>query len=394
MPKLPAHVLLWSTEHHLYFLDTPNHPSQLIIPENEEAWRAWLMTHSSFSFQGQHGHLNVLKEFRARGTGYWYAYRTSSGRNRKRYLGTSTTLTLERLEEIAQALQESEQRPLPTPTHAPPSIPYLQSQSAEKDVPFSQGEQGRIDTEARVMMAITRLAPPRLPATLVNRERLLSILESALTRPLTILSASAGWGKTTLLSTWAHSHQEAVAWLSLEPLDNDPMRFWISIIAALRRCRPEIGARALALLHSPESLSLSVTTLLNELADQHAETTSPILLILDDYHVIDESMIHASLTFWLEHLPPYVHLLLASRIDPDLPLPAFVRVVIWKRSAIPICALRGKKRTLFSLNVWDSFSQRPISRCWKRALRAGLPDSNSPPSCSKKALILPSMCGH
>ncbi|GHO51470.1 LuxR C-terminal-related transcriptional regulator [Ktedonospora formicarum] len=159
---------------------------------------------------------------------------------------------------------------------------------------------------------------------LVVRERLLSLLDAAFSRPLTLLSASAGWGKTTLLSTWARRHPQAVAWLSLETLDNDPRRFWLSLIAALRRCRPAIGGRALTLLQAPtpEPLSLSLTALLNELADRN-EATSPILLILDDYHVIKEPTIHASLTFWLEHLPSHVHLVLTSRVDPDLPLSRF-----------------------------------------------------------------------
>ncbi|GCE15368.1 hypothetical protein KTT_52270 [Tengunoibacter tsumagoiensis] len=182
-------------------------------------------------------------------------------------------------------------------------------------------ESGNGLNELRMTMVMTRLSPPRLPATLVVRERLLSTLDASLSRPLTLLSASAGWGKTTLLSAWASRHSQSVAWLSLEALDNDPRRFWISLIAALRRCCPETGTRALALLQAPtpEPLSLSVTALLNELSDREAEA-SPILLILDDYHVIDEPAIHASLTFWLEHPPAHVHLLIASRVDPDLPL--------------------------------------------------------------------------
>ncbi|GHO53588.1 hypothetical protein [Ktedonobacter robiniae] len=106
-------------------------------------------------------------------------------------------------------------------------------------------------------------------------------------------------------------------------MDNDPTRFWTSLIEALRRCWPGIGERALTLLQasasSLASLVTGLTTLLNELADRQAEI-SPILLILDDYHVIHEPAIHASQAFWLEHQPPHVHLLLASRIGPELSL--------------------------------------------------------------------------
>jgi LuxR family maltose regulon positive regulatory protein len=106
MPKSPAHALIWSAENHLYVLHTPDHPPQLIFPGNEAVWCAWLTTHSSFSFQGQHGHLNVLKEARLRGTRYWYAYHRSAGQTHKRYLGHSAAVTLARLEEIAQVCQD------------------------------------------------------------------------------------------------------------------------------------------------------------------------------------------------------------------------------------------------------------------------------------------------
>ncbi|GHO71714.1 hypothetical protein KSC_106060 [Ktedonobacter sp. SOSP1-52] len=174
------------------------------------------------------------------------------------------------------------------------------------------------------MILVTKFSLPSPPTLLVSRERLLSMLDAAFSRPLTLLSASAGCGKTTLLSTWAHRHREAVAWLSLEVLDNDPRRFWLSLIRALRCARPEMGAHALALLQAPvpEPLKQSLTALLNELVDSNAAAL-PLLLILDDYHVIEEPTVHASLTFWLEHLLPHVHLVLASRVDPDLPLARF-----------------------------------------------------------------------
>ncbi|GHO57482.1 LuxR C-terminal-related transcriptional regulator [Ktedonobacter robiniae] len=306
MPKPPTHALIWSTKKRCYILHTPDHPPQPIIPGNEEIWRVWLTTHSSFSFQGQHGRLNVLKEFRARGTGYWYAYHTNSGSRRKCYLGPSVSVTLARLEEVAEALQE---------------IKREHTTQAGNETPSNMVEPERELNDQSRMMVMTRLFPPRLPATLVVRERLLSVMDTALSRPLTLLSASAGWGKTTLLSAWAHRHPQSVAWLSLEELDNDPTRFWISLIVALRRWWPEIGERALALLPG-RSLSAGVTMLLSELVDRSAQP-SPIVLILDDYHVIDEPTIHASLSIFLKHLPSHVHLILSSRVDPDLPLSRF-----------------------------------------------------------------------
>ncbi|GHO47759.1 LuxR C-terminal-related transcriptional regulator [Ktedonospora formicarum] len=319
MPKSPTYVLVWSAEDHMYVLHAPEYPPQSIMPGNEEVWHAWLTAHTSFAFQGQSGHLNVLKESRSRGSGYWYAYHTSSGSTRKRYLGHSENVTLARLEAVAQDLQEGKQESSLQPSHLPASPVSLQTMHGGKEIPSSTVQPGHEFHDPSLMMVVTRLSPPHLPATLVVRERLLAALDAALSRPLTLLSASAGWGKTTLLATWVQRHPQSVAWLPLEEMDNDPMRFWVSLIEALRRCRPAIGERALTLLRAAAPFATSLTALLNELAGQHAET-SPILLILDDYHVINESTIHSSLTFWLEHLPPHVHLLIASRTDPDLPL--------------------------------------------------------------------------
>src|SRR5581483_8678291 len=107
--------------------------------------------------------------------------------------------------------------------------------------------------------------------------------------------------KTTLLSAWARQSNDHVAWLSLDEQDNDPTRFWLYVIAALRARLPAIGEAALALLHAPQMPSLPdvLTSLINDLASSGEET----LLVLDDYHVIIEQAIHESLLFLLDHLP-------------------------------------------------------------------------------------------
>ncbi len=178
--------------------------SSVLRPADDSAWLAWLREVSSFAFHSPSGSLNVYQERRPRGGAYWYAYHTSQGRTRKRYLGRTESISLARLEETAKAL---------THEHSPTPAP---------------------DQEMTVLSS--RLAPPRLPTLLVERERLLAALDGALSTPLTLLSASAGWGKTTLLSAWASRHKAHVAWLSLDELDNSPTRFWVSLIAALRRC--------------------------------------------------------------------------------------------------------------------------------------------------------------
>jgi LuxR family transcriptional regulator, maltose regulon positive regulatory protein len=298
MPRAPLHALIWSREHHLYEVYTQGHLEQRFRPADEAAWLAWLCEVASFAFQGASGRLNVYQEVRPRGGTYWYAYHTTRSGTRKRYLGRTAQVSLARLEEAAQALA---------------SEPALPSLAASRTRP--QAKQS-------LTLLPTKLSPPRLPNSLVVRGRLLADLERALSTPLTLLAASAGWGKTTLLSTWASRYPHQVAWLSLDSLDNDPFRFWAAVIAALRTCLPGVGEGALAMLHSPQPppFSALLTLLLNELA-QVTEPVAPLMLLLDDYQVIENQVIDETVTFWVEHLPAHVHLLLSSRVDPDLPLP-------------------------------------------------------------------------
>lgn len=179
------------------------------------------------------------------------------------------------------------------------------------------------DTAAAADAALpaTRLAPPRPPAALVGRERLLAGLDAALSTPLTLVSAPAGWGKTTLLATWARGHPHRVAWLSLDASDDGPARFWTAAIAALRTRMPGAGELALAMLRSPQPPSISTvgTALVNGLAGAVAQD-APLALVLDDYQAIQDPAIHESLAFLIEYLPAGAHLLISSRVDPELPL--------------------------------------------------------------------------
>jgi LuxR family maltose regulon positive regulatory protein len=170
-------------------------------------------------------------------------------------------------------------------------------------------------------LLVTRFTVPPVRSALLQRSHLLEIIEQCRTVPLTLLSAGAGFGKTTLLSTWASQSTGPVAWLSLDEQDNDPIRFWTYVIAALRHSGPHlstVGEAALAMLQLPQSplLTGALTSLINELAARAQDTA----LILDDYHLISEQAIHESLQFVLDHLPPCLHLLIASRVDPPLAL--------------------------------------------------------------------------
>jgi LuxR family maltose regulon positive regulatory protein len=167
-------------------------------------------------------------------------------------------------------------------------------------------------------LLVTKYTIPPVRSLLLQRSHLLEILDQSGSVPLTLLSASAGFGKTTLLSAWASQSTSQVAWLTLDEEDNDPTRFWAYVIAALRHSGSPVGEATLAMLHSPQPSPLkgTLTSLINELAALSQDTA----LILDDYHVIREPAIHDSLQFVLDHLPPCLHLLLASRGDPQLPL--------------------------------------------------------------------------
>ncbi len=168
----------------------------------------------------------------------------------------------------------------------------------------------------------TKLYVPTSPGMLIRRPHLHALLNESLKSPFTLVSAPAGFGKTTLLSTWAQSlpaTQAQVAWLSLDEEENDPQLFWIYVLSALDQQQPERFTPLFKSLQSPETpLLMSVLAALIESAEACAQ---PLVLILDDYHVITERQVHATLWYLIERLPPHFHLILATRVDPPLPLP-------------------------------------------------------------------------
>ncbi len=165
----------------------------------------------------------------------------------------------------------------------------------------------------------TKLHVPRPQPGFVPRPRLAEALGEGLARGLVVVCAPAGFGKTALLADWAGSGRRPVAWLSLDTADNDPARFWRHVVAALDGACPGIGERAGPLLGPPpSSFDGLVTALINELDARPGD--DQVLLVLDDYHLIDAQPVHAALTFLLEHLPAGLRLVLTSRSDPPLPL--------------------------------------------------------------------------
>ncbi len=170
------------------------------------------------------------------------------------------------------------------------------------------------------VLLATKLNVPGLRPGFVPRPRLLGRLDEGVARELTLVCAPAGFGKTALLAEWAHRGARSVAWLALDAGDNDPARFWRHAAAALDRVRPGIAERVVPLLGPPAPPSFEglVTVLVNELAGQH--DGREVLLVLDDYHLIEAQPVHGSVTFLLEHLPEGLHVVLASRADPLLPM--------------------------------------------------------------------------
>jgi LuxR family transcriptional regulator, maltose regulon positive regulatory protein len=163
----------------------------------------------------------------------------------------------------------------------------------------------------------TKLNLPHTRPDHLGRSRLIQQLDEGMAREVTLVCTPAGFGKTTLLADWAAGARWRVAWLSLDPEDNDSVRFWRYVIVALDRVCEGLG-ELLALLTPPGAMSSQgvVTALVNRLQAQPDE----IALVLDDYHLIGSRPVHDGMAYLLGHLPPQLHVVISSRSDPPLPL--------------------------------------------------------------------------
>lgn len=297
MPESSSALLRWIEERHVYEFIIDGNVHQHITAEDGHT-QVDVERLTSFAFHGREGHLSVMKEPRPRGTGYWYAYRSSHRRTVKRYLGLPNTLTIARLEDVAHTLIHRD---------------HKQTAEQQEWKPFTSP-----------VLLQSKLLPPRLPPLLVERPRLLQWLDVAVKHKMTLLRAPAGFGKTTLVMQWLHEcriqgKHRPVAWLSLESNDNDSFRFWYALIAACQMLHKEIGQASLALLsdalHPPflsTSVQAALTFLLNDLTQQMPNG----LLVLDDYHLIEEPTLLADWAFFLDHLPPTFSVLLLTRVEP------------------------------------------------------------------------------
>lgn len=169
----------------------------------------------------------------------------------------------------------------------------------------------------RDQILTTKVKIPRVRPGYLNRSRLIDALDEAITRELILVCTPAGFGKTTLLADWAEGADVAVAWLSLDEDDNDPTRFWRYVLVALDRVI-DVNERVLSLATDPGGTSS--TGLRTALGRELEELPEDLVLVLDDYHLIDSGDIHNGLEFLLRHQPPRLHVLVSTRADPPLPI--------------------------------------------------------------------------
>src|SRR6266568_4655260 len=320
MPRPAPYLLRWSSAGQRYELRESRDTAVIDLEVESPGWFVWLDQTSSFAFHGRTGSYTARQERKERGGGYWYAYLREQGKVTKRYLGRSADLTLTRLEQAAQLLAEhppaalslEEQVAERQVTPPLPSAPTPAAAPLERESPVSS----RLQPEP---LLATKVQRPRLRPATIYRAHLVERLQQGMEGACTLLSAPVGFGKTTLLAAWLAASGTPAAWLSLEPEDNEPVRFLSYVIAALQTLDPSIGGHALALLHTPQPAPLETVLVLltNDLVSRRA---ADFALVLDDYHVITARVIHQALTFLVDHLPPHMHLIVATRSDPPLPL--------------------------------------------------------------------------
>ena len=305
MRQSAVRSVAWNPQTADYKISEQTQQGIVTVPLHGEsdAWHDWLEQVPSFMFQSRYGCCFTAVKQHQGGTS-WIAYRRAGGRLKKKYLGPPERITLARLEQVATSLAASEAPPVSAP--AP-----FSSASIGQSTSWLQGDD-RLDEQ----LLSTKFFVPSSSHVLISRPRLVHLLDEGSGRPLTLVSAPAGFGKTTLLSAWVHAHQAdhpRVAWVSLDEGDNNLVRFWTYVLTALDRVRSGLCTDLVSYLHAqpfPPVQSV-LTTLINRLAEQ----TQQVLLVLDDYHLVTEQAIRRSLMYLLDHLPSQLRVILSSRSD-------------------------------------------------------------------------------
>jgi LuxR family maltose regulon positive regulatory protein len=300
-----------------HMLDKGTGPStqDVMVVVGSTDWFAWLDTAEMFSVDAPEGKFTARK--RRRGNKwYWYAHRRHHGQTFITYLGKSADLTPERLDTVSLTLARKG-APLPAGPSDMPLVPPDRRTASRR-------QKARANSDISGLHLIpTKFAVPHRRAPLLEREHATRLLDQALQYPLTVLSAPAGFGKTTLLTQWIAASRPRVAWVTLDQGDNDPMWFWRYVLAAFDHLGLVMLAEMLPLMSvAPTNVS---DTVLSSLVVALAAAPGPTVLVLDDYHALraETTSIHEAVAYLVEHLPAQAHIVLASRTDPPLPLARF-----------------------------------------------------------------------
>ena len=274
------------------------------------AWYGWLEHHTSFLFADLTGSFTAREGGGESGALEWKAFRTRAGKLHHLWLGPARTLTLARLQAAAQALS-SEHAPA-----EPISLPPVQPATAQLSV--QETAVSTVPTGPPSSFLRTKLNRPRASSDVIPRARLIEPLNAGLSGNVILVCAPAGFGKTTLLTTWLETIDHPSAWLSLDDNDNELADFVRAFTAALQNLFPDACQASASLLKAPQfpPVDRVATLLINDLAD----VPEDVVLVLDDYQSVHSSQVHRLLELLIGHLPSQIHLVLATRSDPPLPL--------------------------------------------------------------------------
>ena len=320
----------------LYQSETESDP----IEVGTLVWFHWLEHHTTFTFVDCVGTFTAQKRGTDPNSSYWDTYHTRQGKLYRIRLGHSNMLTLERLQAVARTLAGKHAQTEPTVTSpAEPIASMPQQPRTRANISFSRS------------LIQTKLYRPRSGSDLIHRARLIERLNTGLSSNVTLISAPAGFGKTTLIADWVQTLNRPSAWLSLDEHDNELAAFVHSLAAALQTVFPDAFQATASLLKAPQfpPADYVTTLLINELAD----VPEDIILVLDDYHLIRNTKVHALLDMLILHLPPQMHLVLATRSDPPLP------IARWRAKG-RLNELRGDDLR-FTLEETEAFLSRVLS---------------------------------
>lgn len=277
------------------------------IKVGSEAWFTWLEGAHSFAFEDSLGHFTARKKQRD-GAAYWYALRRRQGRLHEAYLGKAANITIERLRAVAEKLSDKGEEKLGR------QLDTLAGRRRERD----RGERSQPP-----QLLPGKLRAPQLQPSLLVQTRAVGRVAQAVERPLTVVCAPVGYGKSTVLAQWVATSRLPVAWVTLDANDNDSARFWSYVSAALEQVVPGVFEAMQPLIRVPhpqipDAILLALISALSDAPD-------PTIMVLDDYHALrhDNTPIHRAVALLAEQLPAQVHLVLVGREEPPFPLARF-----------------------------------------------------------------------